>query len=684
MKHLFSYLVVSLMLFGGILQATEVSLEQKIAGLYVAFFNRAPDQSGLEYWLKKASHPESLAGEDKNYVDRCIHEIFASLPEEEAKKVCILRVQAKGFANHPTFVKTYGAWLDGGDYRSYVEAIYRNTLGREGDSQGVDYWTEAIESGRLTPWEMVAEFTSGALSADITPENFPGLSDEELKAAQLRKDLITNKVSVALDFTHRLGEKTNVKDSLDPEKDPAYIASINILSGVTEDPATVNAAMEKIIKYEKVERPGIQYSVCALASVDEAAIYVASDGSDENGDGSWEHPYATVAHAANVVQEGGTILIRGGRYVEREEIRLRVPGVTIRSYPGEWAILDRSNSGNPAEDDYDSGIYLDVDADRSHVECLEVYGGFYGISTETKWQWGDPNDRSGTQNIVIRNVSVHGSYADGIKLKPKCNGAKIEHVEIYDTGRGQDPSDCNAEGIDDTDADRALVRYTYIHNTCSTGVYFKGGAQECIVEHSRIENAGEAGILLGFDTSPEYFDMDSNPRMYEAIHPIARYNLVIGSGGAGIGLFASLNAEVYFNTVVNSASRFHAPLYFGITYQDWEPDAVRPPNKTPKISSNIFIQWVSDISDDQADLLIRYSDDFGGLSALEGMPEMENNCYYNEKRTVSFADIRHDWRGGLKAWQDYSGTDIGSVEADPRLDEEYHPAIDGLCMGRGY
>jgi len=80
-----------------------VSLEEKITGLYIAFFNRAADEGGLTYWTNRGS----------------------SSPNQST----VLKELAAGFAEHPSFERAYGAL----DNKAFVESVYRNTLGRDGD-----------------------------------------------------------------------------------------------------------------------------------------------------------------------------------------------------------------------------------------------------------------------------------------------------------------------------------------------------------------------------------------------------------------------------------------------------------------------------------------------------------------------------------------------------------------------
>ena len=192
--------------------AVEVTIEEKITGLYVAFFNRAADQAGLEYWTTTADNVAKQGGD--------VSSVFKTL--------------SGGFATHPTFKLTY----DHLENKAFVEAIYRNALGRDGDTEGITYWTDLLDRV-MSRSDMVATFVELSMVKDLTKENFPNLTDEELAAAQLRQDLITNKVRVAVTFTNQLDTLSNVVDSDAPESDPAYLASIMIISEVTEDEETV-------------------------------------------------------------------------------------------------------------------------------------------------------------------------------------------------------------------------------------------------------------------------------------------------------------------------------------------------------------------------------------------------------------------------------------------------------------
>ncbi|MDD5319225.1 MAG: DUF4214 domain-containing protein [Methylococcales bacterium] len=188
---------------------------QIISALYVATFDRAPDDEGLTYWESQFTTNSSAA----------------------------IQQLAAGFASHPAFTTLY----DGLDNLNFVEAIYTNVLGGPGDAGGIAFWTQALTSGALTRSQFLAAFVESALSADFPN---PALSPEENAAAQIRQDYLYNKADVGLFFADTLGADSNLTipptdpdDLASLEADPAYQASQAILAGVTNDDASVIAAL---------------------------------------------------------------------------------------------------------------------------------------------------------------------------------------------------------------------------------------------------------------------------------------------------------------------------------------------------------------------------------------------------------------------------------------------------------
>ena len=197
--------------------------QEKITALYVAYFDRAPDYEGLESWLN------AIEGSDDATV---IAEISAL------------------FAQHPYFDELYG----GMDNEAFVRAIYENVLGNSGDSEGIAYWSALLESGTSRS-DMVASFVTTVLDFDPNDPAYADLSAADLEAALARAELLNNKVDVALYYAQELQEKTTITDLDNLESDPAYEASINILSEVTTESSSVTEAKELIDTVALLDEP---------------------------------------------------------------------------------------------------------------------------------------------------------------------------------------------------------------------------------------------------------------------------------------------------------------------------------------------------------------------------------------------------------------------------------------------
>ncbi len=228
MKKLLLILLLTMSALANVIYATEVTIEEKITGLYVAFFNRAGDQEGVNWWKSLAEQAEA---EGKN---------ASSVLKELSFK----------FSEHPSFSRAYVSMGN----QTFVEEIYKNTLGREGDIEGVLWWTKLLNEG-LTRSDFVAIFVEAALTFDRNDPQYAGLSDADLNAAQLRQDLISNKVEVALSFTHQLGTLSNVTDNENPESDPTYLASIKIISKTVENYDTVTLTLDFLESIKENDDP---------------------------------------------------------------------------------------------------------------------------------------------------------------------------------------------------------------------------------------------------------------------------------------------------------------------------------------------------------------------------------------------------------------------------------------------
>ena len=129
----------------------------QVSALYIAVYGRAPDTEGMEYWLQANSYAEA----------------------------------AEGFVSHRVFKNEY-MWDSN---REMVEKFYTNIFGSKGDTEGIAFWTEALDNG-LSIAQVLAGFLDASLSADLS-------SDPE---GAIRQQVLKNKVAVANYYQTKLGD----------------------------------------------------------------------------------------------------------------------------------------------------------------------------------------------------------------------------------------------------------------------------------------------------------------------------------------------------------------------------------------------------------------------------------------------------------------------------------------------
>lgn len=195
-----------------------VTVQQEVAALYSAIFNRAPDQEGLNNWVNAIEGGASLAQ------------------------------AAEGFVQHPVFAELYAGLTN----IQFVQQLYINVLGSEGDAKGIQNWANLLASG-VSKAQVVADFVQGALSVDLDAMLASGeLTQAEFDAAVIRQDTLTNKANVGVYFAETFGAASNLDPATDTstvaglQADPAYLASQAAIANVTADAASVTAAQGRI------------------------------------------------------------------------------------------------------------------------------------------------------------------------------------------------------------------------------------------------------------------------------------------------------------------------------------------------------------------------------------------------------------------------------------------------------
>ena len=110
---------------------TETKVDDQLVRLYDAVFDRAPDTSGLSYWTAEMAQGSTLP------------------------------VVADKFIDSPEFRTLYGA---NPTNQQFVTLLYNNVLDRDPDTNGLNWWTDQLNSGTYNR-------TSALLGFSESPEN---------------------------------------------------------------------------------------------------------------------------------------------------------------------------------------------------------------------------------------------------------------------------------------------------------------------------------------------------------------------------------------------------------------------------------------------------------------------------------------------------------------------------------
>lgn len=130
-------------------EAATLPAEQfvSLTEMYIAYFNRAPDSIGLNYWASQFSEGMSLP------------QIAASF-----------FVQPETIAQYPPGMST----------QTFVAEVYQNVLGRSPDAAGLSYWMNQLDSGAVSKPIFILAIINGAQASTGNPADALYLSNKAL------------------------------------------------------------------------------------------------------------------------------------------------------------------------------------------------------------------------------------------------------------------------------------------------------------------------------------------------------------------------------------------------------------------------------------------------------------------------------------------------------------------------
>ena len=205
-------------------------------------------------------------------------------------------------------------------------------------------------------------------------------------------------------------------------------------------------------------------SVSASFGQPNSFFYVSTAGDDSN-PGTQNKPWRTVQHAADAARAGSTVNVRGGVY--EELVKINVSGsasagyITLRSYPGETAILDAAHF-TPADR---QGILTIHNQSYIRIEGVEIR-----------------NFRTAEHRLAPLGIDVSGAGSHIELLKNN-----VHHIEQTFPGRDAPGSGGNGFGIAvyGTDATTPITDLIIDGNEVH---HLKTGSSESLVVNGNVTN----------------------------------------------------------------------------------------------------------------------------------------------------------------------------------------------------
>ncbi|MCG8549679.1 MAG: DUF4214 domain-containing protein, partial [Desulfobacterales bacterium] len=111
-------------------QSAEQKIQTEVAEIYVATFERAPDYSGLMYWVGNV--------QSGTFTIEQVAQSFFDQPETKAK------------------------YDDNTTNTEFITTVYQNMLNRDPDAAGLDYWVMALDQGTIRRDQAIMAIINGA------------------------------------------------------------------------------------------------------------------------------------------------------------------------------------------------------------------------------------------------------------------------------------------------------------------------------------------------------------------------------------------------------------------------------------------------------------------------------------------------------------------------------------------
>jgi len=458
--------------------------------------------------------------------------------------------------------------------------------------------------------------------------------------------------------------------------------------GAVPSPAAVT--ITAVSQADATKSASAQVTITATTGL---AFYVSTTGSDSN-PGTLSSPWRTIQHAANSVQAGDSVYVRGGVY--NESVNISVSGsaiagpITFQTYPGEQAIVDGTGLVSPTSGT--QGLINIVNQSYISIQGLEIRN--YQTSSASGTPAGIWVSGSGSNIQIVNNLihnivttsettgSAFGIAVYGTAAPASLDAVTISGNQVYNLRTGTSES-VNVDG----NVTNFVIANNVVHDNDNIGIdvigfegvspdpaydYARNGtiAGNTIYNISAINNPGEGNQ---YDANGIYVDGGSQVVIERnLIHDVdigiemasehqghitsfvtARNNLVYSANSVGItiGGYASNvggtdHCTIVNNTLFQNDTKKTGSGEFQIQY--YATSIVFKNNIVYASPQGLFINNYTSSEPDPADV--------------------DYNLYYS---SLSSSTANFLWNGtnyvGFSSYQSATGKDSHSQYEDPQF-----------------
>lgn len=215
--------------------STPAQIEQQVQEMYVAFFGRAAESAGLQYWAR----------------------LFDGKPSEATQDLL-----AGVFGTSREYLDTYG----NRPTAAVVETVYQNLFGRSGETAGVQYWSTLLDQGTIGLNNVVKAISEGARGSDLFAYDAKvrvaaAITAEIDTPAETLAYAATNSIALVRAYVGRVTDAATFTAAIDPVALKKLIDSMVLIRGQSDfftvlegqaEPAAVLVGMPEI-------EPGIYF-----------------------------------------------------------------------------------------------------------------------------------------------------------------------------------------------------------------------------------------------------------------------------------------------------------------------------------------------------------------------------------------------------------------------------------------